>query len=314
MSTDLKIDCRKPEVGVGEYQFGFHDPTDKYAFTSPQGARSRIVAQISEMKNEPAWMREFRLQVATSIFESKPMPNWGGDMSGTRLPEHLLLRQGVRPAGEDLGRRSRRHPQDLRPARHPRSREEVPLRREGPVRVRSRLRLACRKTSPSRGCSSPTPTRPCKTHPELFREYFGTIIPSERQQVRGAQLGRLVGRLVHLRPAGGEDRVPAAGLLPHQHREHGPVRADADHRRRRGQRALRRRLHGPDVHPASRCTRRSSRSSSSANGRCRYTTIQNWSNNVYNLVTKRAMAYGDSLMEWIDGNLGSKLTMKYPAV
>ena len=69
-----------------------------------------------------------------------------------------------------------------------------------------------------------------------------------RQQVRGAQLGRVVGRLVHLRAQGREDRVPAAGLFPHQRRADGPVRADADHRRRRGRGALRRRLHGPDVH------------------------------------------------------------------
>ena len=103
-----------------------------------------------------------------------------------------------------------------------------------------------------------------REHPDLVREYFGTIIPPDGQQVRGAELGRVVGRLVHLRAEGREDRVPAAGLFPHQRREHGPVRADADHRRRRRRGALRRRLHGPDVHAPRACTRPWSRSSSSA--------------------------------------------------
>ena len=86
--------------------------------------------------------------------------------------------------------------------------------------------------------------------------------PAERQQVRGAQLGRVVGRLVHLRAAGREGRDAAAGLLPHQRREHGPVRADADHRRRGRLRPLRRGLHGADLLAPTRCTRRWSRSSS----------------------------------------------------
>ncbi len=94
-----------------------------------------------------------------------------------------------------------------------------------------------------------------REHPDLLREYFGTIIPPERQQVRRAELGGLVGRIVHLRAAGGEDRVPLAGLLPHQRRQHGPVRADADHRRRGRPGALRRGLHGPDVQRPKACTR-----------------------------------------------------------
>ena len=95
-----------------------------------------------------------------------------------------------------------------------------------------------------------------REHEDLVREYFATVIPPERQQARGAELRGVVGRLVRLRPAGRARRDAAAGLLPDQHREHGPVRADADHRRRGLLRALRRGLHRADLQLAPRCTRR----------------------------------------------------------
>ena len=79
MSTDTPV--LESDIGVGDYQFGFHDPTDKYVFQSRKGIDRNIVQQISEMKGEPAWMREFRLE-ALDIFFRKPMPTWGGDMSG----------------------------------------------------------------------------------------------------------------------------------------------------------------------------------------------------------------------------------------
>ena len=138
--------------------------------------------------------------------------------------------------------------------------------------------------------------------------------PAQRQQVRRAQLGGVVGRVVHLRAAGRRVRDAAAGLLPHQRREHGPVRAHADHRRRGLARCTTSRAARRRCTPPTRCTRPSSRSSSSRRARVTYTTIQNWSNNVFNLVTKRARVEAEGHMEWIDGNIGSKLTMKYPAV
>src|SRR5262249_16622116 len=78
MATDVKT--TEQQVGVGEYQYGFHDPTDKYVFKSRKGLDAEIVSQISAMKNEPEWMREFRLN-ALEIFFQKPMPTWGGDLS-----------------------------------------------------------------------------------------------------------------------------------------------------------------------------------------------------------------------------------------
>ena len=153
-----------------------------------------------------------------------------------------------------------------------------------------------------------------REHPELVKQVFRHDHPVQRQQVRRAQLGRLVGRLVHLRAGRRQGRRSAAGLLPHQRREHGPVRADADHRATRALRALRRRLHRADLHAPNSLHSAVVEIIVQEGARCRYTTIQNWSKNVYNLVTKRAAAYKNATMEWVDGNLGSKLTMKYPAV
>ena len=149
---------------------------------------------------------------------------------------------------------------------------------------------------------------------DLVKEYFGKIIPQNDDQVRRAQLGRLVGRLVHLRaPRASRSRCRSQAYF----------RINAENM---GQfeRTLIIVDEGAYVHYVEGCTAPvySSDSLHSAvveiivkpGARCRYTTIQNWSNNVYNLVTKRAVAYENATMEWVDANLGSKLTMKYPAI
>ena len=240
VATDLKTD-----VGVGDYQYGFHDPTDQYVFKSRKGIDEQIVRQISEMKSEPAWMTEFRLEALEDLLPEADA-DLGRQPGRTQFSGHLLLRAGFRRAGARLERRARRHPQDVRPPGHSRSREEVSGRRQGPVRIGSRLRqLEGRPGEQGRDLhrhrlGAQGPSRPV---PRVFRDDHSV----DRQQVRRAQFGRLVGRLVHLRAQGREDRLSAAGLFPHQLGKHGPVRADADHRRRRSLGALRRRLHGPDV-------------------------------------------------------------------
>jgi Fe-S cluster assembly protein SufB len=152
-----------------------------------------------------------------------------------------------------------------------------------------------------------------REYPDLVRKYFGTIIPPNDNKF--AALNSAVwsgGSFIYVPPGVNVDHA-AAGLLPHQHREHGPVRAHAHHRRR-----------GLQVHYVEGCSAPvySTDSLHSAvvelvalpGARITYTTIQNWSNNVYNLVTKRARAEAEAHVEWIDGNIGSRLTMKYPSV
>ena len=230
-----------------------------------------------------------------------------------RLPGHLLLPEADRPPGQDLGRCAGRDQGNVRQAGHSRGREEVSRRREGSVRERSRLRLAARKTSPRRAFSSPTPIRPCASIRDLVREYFGTIIPPEDNKFAALNSAVWSGGSFIYVPKGVKIEFPLQAYF----------RINAE---RMGQfeRTLIIVDEGAEVHYVEGCTAPmyTSESLHSAvveivvrrGARCRYTTIQNWANNIYNLVTKRAVAYGDSLMEWIDGNLGSRLTMKYPAV
>ena len=166
---------------------------------------------------------------------------------GDRLRQHQVLRPVQREAGRDLGRPARGHQEHLRQARHPRGGEAAPrLRRRGAVRVRGRLPLDPRGP---RGAGRALPG-----HRHRAAGAAGAVQgvlrhrhPGRRQQVRRAQHLGVVRWLVHLRAEGRARRHPAAGLLPDQHREHGPVRADADHRRRGRLRALRRGLHRADL-------------------------------------------------------------------
>ena len=206
-------------------------------------------------------MRKFRHK-SLDYFLARPLPDVGRRRRRDRLRQHLLLHQADREAGQVLGGPAGRHPRHLGQARHPRGGEEVPRRRRRPVRVRGRLPQA---PGGPRGAGRDLPRH--GLGPARARGHRQGVLrddhPAERQQVRGAELRRLVGRLLHLRAAGRQDRDAAPGLLPHQRGEHGPVRAHADHRRRGRLRALRRGLHGADLLVATRCTRPSSRSSSS---------------------------------------------------
>ena len=141
------------------------------------GLNAEIVAQISEMKNEPEWMRDFRLKLARDLrIEADAQV---GRRHRHRLPGHLLLPQADRSPGQDLGRRAGGHQGHVRQARHSRSGEEVPRRREGPVRERSRLRLAAGRPRASKGVLFTDTDTAVREHPDLVREYFGKIIPPD---------------------------------------------------------------------------------------------------------------------------------------
>ena len=233
--------------GIGsdyEVKYGFHVPED-YFFKSGRGLSHELVDAISSHKSEPDWMRKFRHK-SLEYFNARPLPRWGGDVSTIDFDSiYYYIRPTEKQAKnwEDL---PGRHPGHVGQARHPRGGEEVPRGRRRPVRVRGRLPQAqggpraAGRALPRHGLGPPRARGPRQG---VLREDH----PAERQQVRRAQLGRLVGRLVHLRAAGRPDRDAAPGLLPHQRGEHGPVRAHADHRRRGRLRALRRGLHGADL-------------------------------------------------------------------
>ena len=233
-------------------------------------------------------MRDFRLK-SLEIFESKPMPQWGGDIAIDFQDIYYYLKPT-----DHQGKTWDDVPEEIKDTFDRLGIPEAEKKFLAGVKAQYESEVvygSLQEELANQGVIFTDTDSAVREHPDLVREYFAHHHSAARQQVRRAEFGRLVGRVVHLRAQGREDRVPAAGLLPHQRREHGPVRADADHRRRRGRGALRRRLHRPDVHAPRACTRPSSKSSSSKHARCRYTTIQNWANNIYNLVTKRAMAY-----------------------
>ncbi|MBL8848934.1 MAG: Fe-S cluster assembly protein SufB [Planctomycetaceae bacterium] len=303
--------AEKPDVGVGDYQFGFHDPTDKYAFTSRRGLDRDIVAQISELKGEPAWMRDFRLK-SFEIFESKPMPNWGGDMSGIDFQNifyYVRASDKQEKSWDDV-------PEDIRKTYERLGIPEAERKYLSGVKAQYESEVvygSLVEDLAKQGVLFTDTDSALKQYPEIFREHFGTIIPPSDNKFAALNSAVWSGGSFIYVPPGVKIEFPLQAYFRINTQNMGQF-----------ERTLIIVDEGASVHYVEGCTAPTYSSDSlhsavveivvKRRGRCRYTTIQNWSNNVYNLVTKRAMAYGDALMEWIDGNLGSKLTMKYPAV
>ena len=250
--------------GIGsdyEVKYGFNVPED-YFFKSGRGLSHELVDAISSHKNEPDWMRKFRHK-SLDYFLARPMPTWGGqpslgEIDFDNIYYYIKPTENQADSWEDL-------PADIKDTwdklGHSRGREEVP--RRGRCAVRERGRLPQAAGAPDRaGRHLPRHRHGAPRARGHLQAVLRDDHPAERQQVRGAEQRRLVGRLVHLRAARRPDRAAAPGLLPHQRGEHGPVRAHADHRRRGRVRALRRGLHRTDLLDATRCTAPSSRSSS----------------------------------------------------
>ena len=308
MSTDLNLQV----AGIkDDYKYGFHDSEDNYSFKSGRGLTREIVCQISEMKNEPQWMREFRLK-ALDVFMRKPMPTWGGDLTPLNFDDiHYYMRAADRQGKtwDDVPAEIKKTFDKLGiPEAERKFLAGVGAQYESEVVYHS-----LREDLQKKGVLFTDTDTAIREHSDLVREYFGTIIPIEDNKF--AALNSAVwsgGSFVYI-PAGVKVDIPLQAYF----------RINAENM---GQfeRTLIIVEEGAQVHYVEGCTAPiyTSESLHSAvveivvkkGGRCRYTTIQNWANNIYNLVTKRAMAYEDAVMEWVDGNLGSKLTMKYPSV
>ena len=299
------------EVGVGEYQFGFHDPTDKYVFKSRRGIDRDVVQQISEMKSEPAWMREFRLE-ALDIFFAKPMPTWGGDLSELDFQNmfyYVKASAGQEKSWDDV-------PEDIRKTYDRLGIPEAEKKYLAGVKAQYESEVvygSLQEDLAKQGVVFTDTDSAVRDYPDLVREYFGTIIPSADNKFAALNSAVWSGGSFIYVPKGVHIEFPLQAYFRINTQNMGQF-----------ERTLIIVDEGASVHYVEGCTAPTYSSDSlhsavveilvKRGGRCRYTTIQNWSNNVYNLVTKRAMAYGDSLMEWVDGNLGSKLTMKYPAI
>jgi Fe-S cluster assembly protein SufB len=300
----------KPQIDIGEYKYGFRDEED-YVFKSERGLNRKIVEDISAMKDEPDWMRDFRLK-ALDHFEKRPMPNWGADLTGIDFSNIFYY---IRPA-EKQGRTWDEVPEYIKntfdklgiPEAERKFLAGVGAQYESEVIYHS-LREDLEKL----GVIFLDMDSGVREHPDLVKKYFGTIIPYNDNKFAALNSAVWSGGSFIYVPPGVKVEVPLQAYF----------RINAENM---GQ--FERTLIIVDkdayVHYVEGCTAPtySTASLHSAvveivvleGGRCRYTTIQNWSKNVYNLVTKRAAAYKNATMEWVDGNLGSKVTMKYPAV
>ncbi len=300
----------KAQVEIADYQYGFHDE-ENYVYKAERGLDRDKVIQISKMKNEPEWMLEFRLK-AYDHYVKRPMPNWGGDLSGIDFDNIYYY---IKPA-EKQGKTWDEVPEYIKntferlgiPEAERKFLAGVGAQYESEVIYHS-LREDLEKL----GVIFLDMDGAVREYPELVKQYFGTIIPANDNKFAALNSAVWSGGSFIYVPEGVRVEVPLQAYF----------RINAENM---GQfeRTLIICAPGSYVHYVEGCTAPTYSSDSlhsavveiivQEGARCRYTTIQNWSKNVYNLVTKRAAAYKNATMEWVDGNLGSKLTMKYPAV
>ena len=279
-------------------------------FKARKGLDKEVVNQISDIKNEPDWMREFRLR-SLEIFEEKPMPNWGGDINLDFQDIYYYLKPT-----NDQGKTWEDVPQEIKDTFEKLGIPEAERKYLAGVKAQFESEVvygSLQEDLANKGVIFTDTDTAVREHPELLREYFGKVIPPEDNKF--AALNSAVwsgGSFIYI-PKGVSINFPLQAYFRINEESMGQF-----------ERTLIIVDEGAQVHYVEGCTAPmyTSESLHSAvvevlvkkNGRCRYTTIQNWANNIYNLVTKRAMAYQDAVMEWVDGNLGSHLTMKYPAV
>ncbi len=305
MATDA---VTKPQIGdINKYDFRTES---NYVFKARKGLDAEIVNQISEIKGEPDWMRDFRLR-SLEIFNSKPMPAWGGDISLNFQDIYYYLK----PA-DHQGKTWEDVPEEIKKTFDRLGIPEAEKKFLAGVKAQFESEVvygSLQEELGKQGVIFTDTDTAVREHPDLVREYISTIIPSTDNKFAALNSAVWSGGSFIYVPKGVKISFPLQAYF----------RINAENM---GQfeRTLIIVDEGAEVHYVEGCTAPmySTESLHSAvveivvkkHARCRYTTIQNWANNIYNLVTKRAVAYEGALMEWIDGNLGSRLTMKYPAV
>ncbi len=296
---------------AAKYGFSNPDEAGDYFFKSGRGISHEVVEAIAEQKNEPEWMRKVRHQALDSFF-ARPLPTWGGDLSGIDFDNiYYYIRPTEKQAEswEDL-------PADIKDTWDKLGIPEAEKKYLAGVGAQYESEVVYHKLQESltaQGVLFLDMDSGLREHEDLVKEYFGTIIPSNDNKFAALNTAVWSGGSFIYVPKGVKIELPLQAYF----------RINAENM---GQFERTLILVDKDayVHYVEGCTAPiySTDSLHSAvveihvaeGGRCRYTTIQNWSTNVYNLVTKRAVAEKNATMEWVDGNLGSQITMKYPAV
>ena len=291
-------------------EFGFHEP-ENYAFKGRKGLDADVVREISRMKGEPQWMTDFRLR-SLDLFLQKPMPNWGADLSDIHFDDIYYY---IKPAEDNT-----QSWDDVSPdVKRTFDRLGIPeaerkfLAGVGAQYESEMVYHSIRKDLEEKGIVFLSADDGLRQYPELFKEYFGTIIPPADNKFAALNSAVWSGGSFIYVPKGVRVEMPLQAYFRINAKNMGQF-----------ERTLIIVDEGAYLHYIEGCTAPTYSSDSlhaavveifvKKHARCRYTTIQNWSTNVYNLVTKRAAAYEGATMEWVDGNLGSKVTMKYPSV
>tara|TARA_Y100001970_G_scaffold175465_1_gene214012 strand:- start:1755 stop:3158 length:1404 start_codon:yes stop_codon:yes gene_type:complete len=297
-------------IDLSKYQLGWSDDED-YVFKPKKGLNEDLVREISWMKGEPNWMRDFRVK-SLKQFEKRPMPHWGGDMSEIYFDDiyyYIKPSEAVVDEWEDV-------PESIKDTYEKLGIPEAERKYLAGVTAQYESEVVYHKNREDlerQGvifCDMDTALR---EYPEIVRAYFGKVIPSNDNKFSALNSAVWSGGSFIYVPEGVEVEMPLQAYF----------RINAENM---GQfeRTLIIADKGSKVHYIEGCSAPvySTDSLHSAvveivvkeSARVTYTTIQNWSNNVFNLVTKRAVVEAEGHMEWIDGNIGSRLTMKYPAV
>jgi Fe-S cluster assembly protein SufB len=295
---------------IGEYKYGFRDK-DVSIFRSKRGLTKEIVEEISRMKNEPQWMLDFRLK-SLEQFYKMPMPQWGGDMKDLNFDDITYY---VKPS-EKSEKSWDEVPAEIKATFDKLGIPEAEQKYLAGVSAQYESEVVyhnMKEDLSDLGILFTDTDTALKEHEEIFREHFGTIIPPTDNKFAALNSAVWSGGSFIYVPKGIKCDTPLQAYFRINSENMGQfertlIIADED----------------SSVHYVEGCTAPvySTNSLHSAvveiivkkNAYCRYTTIQNWANNIYNLVTKRAVAEENATMEWVDGNIGSRLTMKYPAV
>ncbi len=291
------------------YKYGWHD-SEQPLPVFKKGLDADTVAEISRIKDEPKWMTDLRLK-AYRHFESRPLPTWGGDLGGIDFQDIYYYVTGTGKSfqnWDDVPDYIRRTYDRLGiPEAEKKYLAGVGGQYDSEVvyhNIRSELE--------QQGVIFVGTDQGLKEHPEIFKEYFGTVIPANDNKLAALNTAVWRGGSFIYVPKGVHVELPLQAYFRINTENMGQF-----------ERTLIIADEGSSLHYIEGCTAPTYSTASlhsavveiivKKGARVRYTTIQNWSHNVYNLVTKRAVAYEDAVMEWVDGNIGSHLTMKYPS-
>jgi len=295
--------------GMGDYRFGFSDP-ETFVFKSRRGLDQDVVRQISAMKGEPQWMLEFRLR-ALEHYQKRPMPTWGADLSKLDLDNIFYYVKPTEKGANSWDDVPTAIKDTFNKLGIPEAEQKF-LAGVGAQYESEMVYHSIQEHLEKQGVIFLSIEDGLRQHPDLFQEYFGTIIPIEDNKFSALNSAVWSGGSFVYVPKGVKVDLPLQAYFRLNVANIGQF-----------ERSLIIADEGAQVHYVEGCTAPQYTTDSfhsgvieivvKKNARVRYSTIQNWSNNVYNLVTQRAVVHEGGTMEWVDANLGSKVTMKYPS-